>query len=144
MKVAFHSANCWSAVETPFSLSDSFTLYLQVLGEICEQGYLDALKFLKKNGMVNFLIIIDHMVLTWVLKTDKPQIRANKKGEGVVFVGKNGLWEFQRDHDNFTFVEMPQLQLTWGELCHTKTELLGFGQIRVKSVLSEISNEFQF
>ncbi|XP_008945768.1 PREDICTED: patatin-like phospholipase domain-containing protein 2, partial [Merops nubicus] len=36
----------------------------KVLGEICEQGYSDALKFLKENGMLQLWILIDNVVLT--------------------------------------------------------------------------------
>uniref|UniRef100_A0A8B9CZ00 Patatin like phospholipase domain containing 3 n=1 Tax=Anser brachyrhynchus TaxID=132585 RepID=A0A8B9CZ00_9AVES len=34
--------------------------------KICEQGYSDAFKFLKENGMLHLWIITDDMVLTWV------------------------------------------------------------------------------
>uniref|UniRef100_A0A8C2U0N8 triacylglycerol lipase n=1 Tax=Coturnix japonica TaxID=93934 RepID=A0A8C2U0N8_COTJA len=38
----------------------------KVLGEICEQGYSDAFKFLKENGMLLLWIIIGDMLLTCV------------------------------------------------------------------------------
>lgn len=47
-------------------LADLFTIGLQVLGEICEQGYSDAFKFLKENGMLLLWIIIGDMLLTCV------------------------------------------------------------------------------
>lgn len=47
-------------------MADLFTLCLQVLGEICEQGYSDAFKFLKENGMLLLWVIIGDMLLTCV------------------------------------------------------------------------------
>lgn len=48
-------------------LADLFTLCLQVLGEICEQGYSDAFKFLKENGMLLLWVIIGDKLLTCVV-----------------------------------------------------------------------------